>query len=305
MASFQISPPQSFNFAQPDEWPRWIRRFERFREASGLKSKEQASQVNTLVYCMGDEADDILSSLGLSDDKKSYETVKTKLEGHFVKRKNVIYERAKFNQRKQEQGESVDSFITSLHCLAEHCGYEGLKNEMIRDRIVVGLRDANLSMKLQMVPDLNLEKAVTVARQSEAVQQQQGIVRGEPRVVDSVDSHKKGKHVQNKSGSKNKHFSAVQTPPSTKPQKQTCTRCGKPAHSRQKCPAVNETCHKCGKKDTTNLCVKQERLHTWKWILILRIHTWKWTLIISLEHLQPIPQVTLTTKTIHGKSPYT
>ena len=37
------------------------------------------------MYCMGDEADDILSSLGLSnDDKKSYDTVKTKLEGHFV-----------------------------------------------------------------------------------------------------------------------------------------------------------------------------------------------------------------------------
>ena len=49
MASFQISPPQFFNFALPDEWPRWIRRFERFREASGLKGKEQASQVNTGV----------------------------------------------------------------------------------------------------------------------------------------------------------------------------------------------------------------------------------------------------------------
>lgn len=86
MAAFQISLPQSFNFAEPDEWPRWIRRFERFREASGLKSKEQESQVNTLVYCMGDEADDILSSLGLSDDeKKSYDTVKAKLEGHFVR----------------------------------------------------------------------------------------------------------------------------------------------------------------------------------------------------------------------------
>ena len=119
MATFQISPPQSFNFAQPDEWPRWIRRFERFREASGLKSKEQPSQVNTLVYCMGDKADDILSSLDLSDDdKKSYDTVRTKLEQHFVKRKNLIYERARFNQRRQEEGESVDSFVTFLHCLA-------------------------------------------------------------------------------------------------------------------------------------------------------------------------------------------
>ena len=29
-----------------------------------------------------------------------------------------------------------------------------------------------------------------------------------------------------------------------------------------KCPANNETCHKCGKKDTINLCVRQEKLYT-------------------------------------------
>ena len=63
---------------------------------------------------------------------------------------------------------------------------------MIRDRIVVGLRDANLSMKLQMVPDLSFEKAVILPRQSEAVQQQQGVVRGEPDAIDSVHSRKKG-----------------------------------------------------------------------------------------------------------------
>ena len=51
--------------------------------------------------------------------------------------------------RRQEEGESVDSFVTFLHCLVEHCACKGLKSEMIRDRIVVGLRDANLSMKLQ------------------------------------------------------------------------------------------------------------------------------------------------------------
>lgn len=115
MASYQIAPPQRFNFSQPEEWPKWIRRFERFRQASGLNTKGQESQVNTLVYAMGDEADDILTSLGLTDEqKKEYETVKDKFEAHFVKRRNTIFERAKFNQRRQEEGESVDSFITSL-----------------------------------------------------------------------------------------------------------------------------------------------------------------------------------------------
>ena len=59
MASFHISPPESFNFTQ-DEWPKWVRRFERFLQGLGLKSKSEEHQVNALIYIMGDKADDIL-----------------------------------------------------------------------------------------------------------------------------------------------------------------------------------------------------------------------------------------------------
>ena len=155
MATYQIPPPEKFDFSHPEEWPKWIRWFERFRQASGLHGKGEESQVNTLVYTMGDQADDILVSFGLSaDDQKKYSTVKEKFENHFVKKCNVIFERAKFYQRKQEEGESVDTFITSLYTLAEHCQYGDLHDDMIRDRIVVGLRDAQLSEKLQLTSDL-------------------------------------------------------------------------------------------------------------------------------------------------------
>lgn len=50
---------------------------------------------------------------------------------------------------------------------------------MIRDRIVVGLRDAALSKKLHLDPELTLDKAVTVVRQSETVRKQQTVVRGD------------------------------------------------------------------------------------------------------------------------------
>ena len=63
---------------------------------------------------------------------------------------NVVFERAKFNLRKQEEGETVDTFITSLCQLSEHCAYGNLRDELIRDRIVIGVRDKRLSMKLQM-----------------------------------------------------------------------------------------------------------------------------------------------------------
>ena len=53
--------------------------------------------MNTLIYSMGDGADDIMRSFGLSvEDAKNYITVLAKFEAHFVKRRNVIFMRAKF-----------------------------------------------------------------------------------------------------------------------------------------------------------------------------------------------------------------
>ena len=57
---------------------------------------------------MGDQADDILRSFNLSEeDTKKYAIVKDKLDSHFIKRRNMIFERVKINMRKQEDGESV------------------------------------------------------------------------------------------------------------------------------------------------------------------------------------------------------
>ena len=80
-------------------------------------------QFNTLIYAIWDDADDILRSFRLSAaESKKYDTVKAKFDAHVMKRRNVIYERAKFNLRRPGDGESVDSFITALYGLAEYCG---------------------------------------------------------------------------------------------------------------------------------------------------------------------------------------
>ena len=116
------------------------------------------------IYGMGEQPDDISTSSKLSSSQlKQYHKVKTKFDVHFVVRRNVIFQRAKFNRRHQEDGETVDTFITALHALAEHCDYGTLKDEMIRDRIVVGLQDSKLSEKLQLDPELSLAKAINHA----------------------------------------------------------------------------------------------------------------------------------------------
>ena len=39
MASYQVPSPEKFNF-KPEEWSHWIKRFERFRKATGLDQKD-------------------------------------------------------------------------------------------------------------------------------------------------------------------------------------------------------------------------------------------------------------------------
>ena len=97
VANYQVPPPDKFS-SKPEDWTRWIRRFERFRKATGLDQKSGENQVHTLVYSMGEEADDIMVSFGLTaDDAKQYRVVKNRFESHFIVKRNIIFERAKFN----------------------------------------------------------------------------------------------------------------------------------------------------------------------------------------------------------------
>ena len=65
MTSFRVPLPEKFDFSRQEEWPKWSRRFERFRQASRLVKKEEESQLNMLIYSVGDQADDILNSFNL------------------------------------------------------------------------------------------------------------------------------------------------------------------------------------------------------------------------------------------------
>ena len=107
---------------------------------SDLCSKEEERQISMLLYCMGEKSGNVFASFKLTaDDAKKYDVVLNKFEAHFVVKRNVVFERAQFNIRRQEQGESMEAFITALHKLAETCEFGALREELIRDRIVGGI----------------------------------------------------------------------------------------------------------------------------------------------------------------------
>ena len=122
---------------------------------------------------MGEEADSVLVSTNVTEERKVYATVVSKFDSFFKVRRNIIFERARFNKRNQRKGETSERYIMELYRLAENCDYGALKEEMIRDRLVMGIRDAALSQQIQLDSELTLEKTKKKIRQREAVAEQQ------------------------------------------------------------------------------------------------------------------------------------
>ena len=188
MAQIRLQPPEPFNFKNPDDWPRWKRRFQQFRVASGLEAEEAVKQVSTLLYCLGEEAEAVLNSTNATqEESKEYDTVIGKFDAFFKVRKNVIFERARFNRRNQLEGELAEQYIMELYRLADNCDYGAMRDEMIRDRLVVGIRDGQLSERLQLDAELTLEKAKKMVRQREAVHDQQQALKGASNDTQDLD----------------------------------------------------------------------------------------------------------------------
>ena len=176
MASINLCPPALFDF---EEWCKWKTRFEQFCLASGLSGESGQRQVSSLMYCMGENAEEVLATTNITNErKKEYTEVVRKFDKYFKVRKNLVYECASFSLAHQLADEPVENFITRLHQLAENYEFGGLKSEMIRDRLVIGICDGQLSECLQMESDLILQKAEKLVRQRAAVSQQQHALKG-------------------------------------------------------------------------------------------------------------------------------
>ena len=80
--------PETFNFQNPDQWPRWKKRFEQYRIASGLSAADHLRQVSTLLYCLGSDTEDVLSFTDISEEaRKWYDSVLQKFDEFFQVRK--------------------------------------------------------------------------------------------------------------------------------------------------------------------------------------------------------------------------
>ena len=69
-------------------------------------------QVSVLIYTMGREAGHVFKSFTLAEgDDAKIGVIFAKSNDHFVPKRNIIHEPARFHQRNQNKGKTVESVI--------------------------------------------------------------------------------------------------------------------------------------------------------------------------------------------------
>ena len=81
----------------------------------------------------------------------------------------------------------AEEVITALFAHTENCNYGDLREELIRDRLVIGIKHTALSEHLQLDANLMLDKAMKAVRQREAVQEQQTMLSKAEASTDTPD----------------------------------------------------------------------------------------------------------------------
>jgi hypothetical protein len=163
-----------------DNFKRFKQNFEIYLAATEKDKKDGRTKVNILLNIIGEEGVEIFNSLNLSDqDNQNYEKVIEEFEKYVTPKKNEVYERFVFYCRKQEQEERFEHFLTDLRRLAKSCDFKISEEEMIRDRIVLGVNNKIVQEKLLAIDKLTLQRAISVCRSYEATMSQMKELHGQ------------------------------------------------------------------------------------------------------------------------------
>ena len=83
---------------------------------------------------------------------------------------SVIVQRYKFNTRSRAEGESVATYVAALRDIAQHCEYKDPLQDMLRDRLVCGLKHRGMTNRLLAEKDLMYDKALELAQAMESAE---------------------------------------------------------------------------------------------------------------------------------------
>jgi hypothetical protein len=113
-SNYTLPPPPALEIHDPqaaEKWKRCKRAGTSYSLATGLNEKPEAVQVATLLTVVGEEAREVFSTFShweRDGDDAKIAPVLLKFEQYCQPRRNVPFERYRFNRRAQESGETID-----------------------------------------------------------------------------------------------------------------------------------------------------------------------------------------------------
>ena len=164
-----------------------------------------------------------------------------------------------FNNRNQRDDENIDSYVAELRRLSKTCQFcECLRSSLIRDRLVIGIRDGATRKYLLQKRDLTLDNAIDICWGSEATAAHlKGIGGAKAEKVNKL--HASGK-VQSRKRQNQKGKSHSEKMDEKK--EVMCKFCG-PNHElkRKLCPAWGRKCSTCQRYNHFSSMCKSKSVH--------------------------------------------
>ncbi|KAI5714843.1 hypothetical protein M8J77_010488 [Diaphorina citri] len=215
-------------------WKKFLQRFELYLLASGKDEKtKDDSKIALLLNIGGEDLLEVYNGLELYK-KEKYDDVKAQLGLHFAPIKNIIYERYKFlSYVSQREDQTVEQYVIELRKLAENCEYRERDN-MIRDKFVMGIRNDKLRCRLLDEDKLTLPQAISIAKKFHTVKKQ------------SFDMS--GRYEDYEIKPEIKCEAEVGILRGTRFNTKTCDRCGRFHSEKMICPAQDKECNYCRKR---------------------------------------------------------
>ena len=220
-----------------------------YETATNLSEKSTEIRTATLLSCIGIEGFELCKCLDFAEeeDRQKIDKVLDRLERHSVGEVNETFERFKFNQRNQEASELIDAYVSAIRVLVKSCNFAALEESLLRDGIVMGIRDDATRKKLLQTRQLDLKLTIDICRANESSSQHFR----EMRVTDDVQKlHLSRKpqpvDVGNRDVPSYRRLKQQQraSQPTAK-----CKFCGQESKFQNElCPAFGRTCKKCKKK---------------------------------------------------------